>query len=315
MRVLATALLLVALWIIVSPARSTQFGPAKAGRASQAQAGNAAAQTQPGQGVSQTPPAQEVRRPRIVVELSDLLTHSPLVTCRAGDAGSAEGPRRLRVASWNIRAAQSAPVEMLAAEMRAMEADVFALQEVDVRTRRGDFVDQPGGLAAALGFQYVFAASIVWDEGHYGLAVISRWPLIKVQRHRLDSTPDAEPRIVLEVSICAGGRPLRMFNLHADRRTASRALGLAHLKRIVHGEIGSGILVIGDLNEYPDAPGVGSLIQAGLVDLSATSPNTMGGGRVDYLLVDERLARIASPARAWPTDKSDHHALLTDLEW
>jgi endonuclease/exonuclease/phosphatase family metal-dependent hydrolase len=312
MRVLATALLLVTLWIIASPARSTQSGQVKAGQdGAQAQA---VAQTQTGPDTSQTP-AQTVGRRRIVVELSDLLTHSPLVTCGSGEARSGDAPKRLRVASWNIRAAQSAPVEKLAAEMRAIEADVFALQEVDVRTRRGNFVDQPGELAAALGFQYVFAASIHWDEGHYGLAVVSRWPLIHVKRHRLDGTPEAEPRIVLEASVCAGGHPLRMFNLHADRRTESRALGLAHLKRIVQGEIGNGVLVIGDLNEYPDAPGVGSLIQAGLVDLSATSPNTVGVGRVDYLLVDERLARIASPARVWPTDKSDHHALLTDLEW
>jgi endonuclease/exonuclease/phosphatase family metal-dependent hydrolase len=308
MRVLATALLIVALWIIASPARAPQNSPAPSGPA---RAGDGVAQTTQ----QDTPPPPAVRRPRIVVELSELLTHSPLVTCRGNDAGSAEPPRRLRVASWNIRAAQTAPVEMLAAEMRAMQADLFALQEVDVRTRRGDFVDQPGELAAALDFQYVFAASIKWDEGHYGLAVISRWPLIQVQRHRLDSTPEAEPRIVLEVSVCAGGRPLRIFNLHADRRTESRALGLAHLKRIVQGEIGSGILVLGDLNEYPDAPGVGSLIEAGLVDLSATSPNTVGAGRVDYLLVDKQLARIASPARVWPTDKSDHHALFTELEW
>ena len=314
MRVLATALLLVALWIIVSPARSTQFGPAEPDAPHRLKPQTPPRRLNPDKALTDST-RQEVRRPRIVVELSDLLTHSPLVTCRSGDAGSAEGPRRLRVASWNIRAAQSAPVEMLAAEMRAMQADVFALQEVDVRTRRGDFVDQPGGLATALGFHYVFAASIEWDEGHYGLAVLSRWPLIKVQRHRVDSTPDAEPRIVLEVTICAEGRPLHMFNHHADRRTASRALGLAHLKRIVQGEIGSGILVLGDLNEYPDAPGVRSLIQAGLVDLSATSRQHVGGGRVDYLLVDERLARIASPARVWPTDKSDHHALLTDLEW
>jgi endonuclease/exonuclease/phosphatase family metal-dependent hydrolase len=205
---------------------------------------------------------------------------------------------------------------MLAAEMRAMEADVFALQEVDVRTRRGNFVDEPVELATALGFQYGFAASIKWDEGHYGLAVLSRWPLTNVRRHRLDSTPEAEPRIVLDVTLCAGGKSLRMFNLHADRRTASRALGLAHLKRIVHGDIGRGILVLGDLNEYPDAPGVRSLIDAGFVDLSAVNPqNTVGTGRVDYLLADSVLARRASATRVWPTDKSDHHALITDLEW
>jgi endonuclease/exonuclease/phosphatase family metal-dependent hydrolase len=242
-----------------------------------------------------------------------MLTHSPLVTCDSSARTTAT--TQLRIASWNIRAAQSAPVKMLADEMRAMQADIFALQEVDVSTRRGDYVDQPAELAVALGFQYVFAASIKWDEGHYGLAVVSRWPLVKAQRHRLDSTPEAEPRIVLDATVCAAGRPLRLFNLHADRRTASRALGLAHLKRIVQGEIGRGILVLGDLNEYADAPGVGSLIAAGLVDLSAASPNTTGAGRVDYLLVDEPLTRIASPARVWSTDKSDHHALLTDLRW
>jgi endonuclease/exonuclease/phosphatase family metal-dependent hydrolase len=288
MRVLATVLVIVTLAIGVSPAT---FG-------------------------QNAPPAQTRRRPRVVVELSELLTHSPLKSCRNSDARLAGAPRRLRVASWNIRAAQSAPVDKLASEMRAMGADIFALQEVDVGTRRGGFVDEPGALATALGFQYVFAASIKWDEGHYGLAVVSRWPLTTVKRHRLNSTPEAEPRIVLDVTVCAGGRSLRMFNLHADRRTASRALGLAHLKRIVQGEIGRGILVLGDLNEYPDAPGVRSLIDAGFVDLGDANPtNTVGTGRVDYLLADASLAGRASPARVWPTDKSDHHALLTDLEW
>jgi len=288
MRVLATVLLMVTLTIGVSPTTSGQ---------------NAL-------------PAQPPRRPPIVVELSDLLTHSPLRSCRNNDARPAGAPQRLRVASWNIRAAQSAPVDMLAAEMRAMQADIIALQEVDVRTRRGAFVDQPGELATALGFQYVFAASIKWDEGHYGLALVSRWPLTSVRRYRVDSTPDAEPRIVLDVTVCAVGRSLRLFNLHADRRTASRALGLAHLRRIVQGEIGRGILVLGDLNEYPDAPGVRSLIDAGFIDLSAATPtNTVETRRVDYLLADSMLARRASPARVWPTNKSDHHALLTDLEW
>jgi endonuclease/exonuclease/phosphatase family metal-dependent hydrolase len=287
MRVLATALLLVAMAISVSPARSRQDAP----------------------------PGQTVRRPRIVVELSELLTHSPLETCGPSSARTADGQTRVRLATWNIRAAQSAPVDVLAAEMRAMEADLFALQEVDVRTRRGAFVDQPEELARALGFHYVFAASIKWDEGHYGLAVLSRYPLTKVARHRVDSTPEAEPRIVLDVTVCAAGRPLHVLNHHADRRTASRALGFADVKRLVQNDLSHGVLLLGDLNEYPDAPGVRSLIDAGLVDLSAAASNTVGTGRVDYLLLDAPLARRASAAVVWPTDKSDHHALLADLAW
>lgn len=287
MRVIAAALLIVASALSVSLARSGQ----------------------------EALPPQTVRRPRIVTELSELLTHSPLAQCRKSDAGSSDGAKPLRIGTWNIRAAQSAPVDMLAAEIRAMQVDVLALQEVDVRTRRGGFVDEPAELATALGLNYVFAASIKWDEGHYGLAVLSRWPLVKVERHRLTGTPEAEPRIVLDVVVCAAGRPLRVLNLHADRRTESRALGFADLRQIVRDEVGRGILVLGDLNEYPDAPGVRSLIDAGFVDVSADSPFTVGTGRVDYLLADPALARIASTARVWTTDKSDHHAVLADLTW
>jgi endonuclease/exonuclease/phosphatase family metal-dependent hydrolase len=287
MRVMAAALLIVASGLSVSLARSRQ----------------------------EAPEPQTVRRPRIVTELSELLTHSPLEKCRKSDARKGDGAKPLRIGTWNIRAALSAPVDMLAAEIRAMQVDVLALQEVDVRTRRGGFVDEPVELATALGVNYVFAASIKWDEGHYGLAVLSRWPLVSVERHRLNSTPEAEPRIVLDVTVCAAGRPLHLLNTHADRRTASRALGFADLRQIAQGHFGRGILVLGDLNEYPDAPGVRSLIDGGFVDLSADSPPTVGTGRVDYLLADPPLAGAASTARVWTTDKSDHHAVLADLAW
>jgi endonuclease/exonuclease/phosphatase family metal-dependent hydrolase len=269
-------------------------------------------QSTPDRASVQTPP----RRPRIVVELSDLLTHSRLVGCPVGNARSADAPRQVRIATWNMRAAQDAPVEMLAAEIREMGADVIALQEVDVLTRRGSFVDEPTELAKALAFEYVFAASIKWDEGHYGLAVLSRWPLTKAQRHRVDSSPEAEPRIVLDVTLCIGGRPLRVLNHHADRRTASRALGFGSLRRIAQDDVGRGLLVLADLNEYPDAPGIRSLIDMGFIDLAAANPvNTVSTGRVDYLLADAPLAERASTARVWTTDKSDHHAVLADLEW
>jgi len=255
------------------------------------------------------------RRPRIVAELSEMLSHSPLGPCTTPIAATLS-PTRTRVASWNIQAARSASVESIAAEMRAIGADVFALQEVDVRTRRGGYVDEPGALAAALGFNYVFAASILWDEGHYGLALLSRWPLVDVRRHRISGADLGEPRIVLDATVCARGRPLRLLNHHADRRVAARALGFADLQQIARAALGRGILFIGDMNEYPDGPGVRGMIDAGLVDLGAGgNAHTTGSGRIDYLLADGPMARLASSVRVWPTDKSDHHAVVADLEW
>jgi endonuclease/exonuclease/phosphatase family metal-dependent hydrolase len=253
---------------------------------------------------------------RIPAEPSDLLTHSPLTACSTGGSPNVDAAKRSRIATWNIRAARAAAVDAIAAELQAMQADVIALQEVDVRTRRTGFIDEPAALATALGFHYVFAASIKYDEGDYGLAVLSRWPFAKVRRHRLDATAAAEPRIVLEVTVCARGRPLRLFNHHADGRVASRSAGFAELREIVQADLGHGMLLLGDFNERPDATGVRGLIDAGLVDLGAEHDvNTARSGRIDYLLADGPLARLTSTARVWPTDKSDHHAVLVELEW
>jgi endonuclease/exonuclease/phosphatase family metal-dependent hydrolase len=245
-----------------------------------------------------------------------MLTHSTLVPCTTGGVRSMKLRQALRVATWNIRAARSASLEEIAAELEAMQADIVALQEVDVRVRRTGFRDQPVVLAAALGFHHVFAATIGWDGGDYGLAVLSRWPLADVRRHRLEHTGAGEPRIVLEVTVCAGGRPLRLFNHHADVGARSRGAGLAVLRELVSPALGRGVLVLGDFNDGPDATGVRALIQAGLVDLGAErNVNTAASGRIDYLLVDTPLARMTSSTQVWTTGKSDHHALMADLDW
>jgi endonuclease/exonuclease/phosphatase family metal-dependent hydrolase len=264
----------------------------------------------PGQ---ESPAAGRASR-RIRAEPSDLLTHSGLAACPSQE--SPGGGSRWRMATWNIRAARSAPLSAIAAELRAMQADVVALQEVDVRTRRTGFVDEPVVLASTLGFHHAFAASIKWDEGDYGLAVLSRWPLAAVRRHRLDAPSGAEPRIVLEVTVCAGGRPLRLFNHHADGRRLSRESGFSLLRGLVQAHVGYGLLLAGDFNEPPDGPGVRGLVDAGLVDLDAeANSSTADGGRIDYLLADAPIARLASTPRVWRTDKSDHHAVLVDLAW
>src|SRR4051812_11266722 len=83
---------------------------------------------------------------------SELLTHSPFVGCVPAPRASANThiERHVRVVTWNIHAARSAPVEDIAAELRQMNADVAALQELDVGTRRTGFIEEPKALAVAL---------------------------------------------------------------------------------------------------------------------------------------------------------------------
>jgi endonuclease/exonuclease/phosphatase family metal-dependent hydrolase len=254
-------------------------------------------------------------RPRIVAELSNLLTHSPLQRCSA--SASAPHGRATRVVSWNIRAARNAPIDAIAAELHAMEPDIVALQEVDVRTRRGGFVEQPEALARSLGFHHAFAASIKWDGGDYGLALLSRWPLVEVRRHRVPATAAFEPRIVLEASVCpAGGRTVRIFNHHADIREGPRREGFARVRAILEPHIGRGMIVAGDFNEPIDAPGVQDLLSAGLVTSRNIETDSLPvDGLVDHLLVDGTVAPHLLRMRIWPTDKSDHPAVIAELDW
>jgi len=248
----------------------------------------------------------------VVAPLSNLLNHSRLGPCQ--DPSRTE--QRVRIATWNIKAARVASLEAVAAEMRAMAADVVAVQEVDVRTRRSGYVDQPAALAAALDFQYAFAASIRWDQGDYGLALLSKWPLVAVERRRVGATDRAEPRIVLDATICVAGRPLRILNHHADDEPAARAGGFADVRRILQTAAGRGVLMVGDMNEHADGPGLRTVRDSGLVDLGApTGMSTSDAGRVDYVFADGPIARHASGVRVWQTDKSDHHAVIADLRW
>jgi endonuclease/exonuclease/phosphatase family metal-dependent hydrolase len=267
----------------------------------------------------QAPPS----RRSIAPPLSDRLDHSPFTPCAKPPANHAHA----RIASWNIKAARAAPLDALISEMRAMQADIIALQEVDVQTRRSGNVDQPKAIAAALGFHYAFAASIEWDGGDYGLALLSKWPLVTVERHRVGPADLDEPRIVLDATIClrgadnghatgSAGRPLRLLNHHADDHQAVRALGFVDLTRITQTAIGRGLLMVGDMNEGAQGAGIRALGDIGLVDLGATAAvSTTASGRIDYAFADRPLSRQVSGVRVWPTHNSDHHAVLIDLDW
>ena len=195
-----------------------------------------------------------------------------------------------------------------------MKPDVVALQEVDVGVRRTGYFDQPRTLAAALGFHYVFAASIKYQEGNYGLAVLSRWPLAEVRRHRLDLAEGRERRIILDVTVCVDGRSLRLFDHHADTRPWARDAGLIELSKIVAPELGRGVVVLGDFNESSDGVGIRALTTAGLMDLveARSGPDL---SRIDYVFADMPLAAGATAARIWQTNKSDHNAVVVDLKW
>jgi endonuclease/exonuclease/phosphatase family metal-dependent hydrolase len=126
------------------------------------------------------------------------------------DAGS------LRVASYNIRAGLGS-LEALTEDLRLLEADVVALQEVERGVRRSREIDQARVLADALGFEHVFAGSFTLQTGEHGIAILSRFPLRDPRVIRLPQGDGRWPRSALTARIEADAGPFLMVCLHLTR--------------------------------------------------------------------------------------------------
>jgi endonuclease/exonuclease/phosphatase family metal-dependent hydrolase len=86
--------------------------------------------------------------------------------------------------------------------------------------------------------------------GEYGNALLTRLPILDVQRHNISVTW-REPRGALDVTLEAGGGPLRVLATHLGLGRYERRLQTLQLARLVDaGDPAVPCLVLGDLNEW-----------------------------------------------------------------
>jgi endonuclease/exonuclease/phosphatase family metal-dependent hydrolase len=241
---------------------------------------------------------------------ADYLALPRLTPCPSGEAV----PAALRLVTWNMKAARDAPLERIAQEIAAMNPDAIALQEVDVSVRRTGELDEPRRLGALLGYDYTFAAALYWDGGVYGLALLSRLPFARVERHRLDLTGSSEPRIALDVTLCHAGRRLRLIDVHADIEPDAATLQLTQAAELARPDAQGRVVLLGDFNQTPGEPGPAAALAVGLVDLFAGDERpTFSDRRLDHVFAGAELARAFTSRDVWQTDASDHAALVVDF--
>jgi endonuclease/exonuclease/phosphatase family metal-dependent hydrolase len=259
-------------------------------------------------------------------------------------AGSAADPGphgvQLRVATYNIHAGIGADGSLdlarTARTLRALRADVIGLQEVDRHwSTRSDWRDQAHDLGEALGMRVFFAPIYSLDpptagepRREYGLAVLSRLPLLDADNHEITrlSTQDPDPVPALapgfpEVVVRARGVPVHVYATHLDYRTDPeiRRRQVADTLRILGTDPpGSRQVLVGDLNAPPEAPELTPL-WADLTDMWSTLgdgpgftfPAPVPVRRIDYVSVSSAVSpvRVGVPA----SSASDHLPVVADL--
>lgn len=129
---------------------------------------------------------------------------------------SDETPSTIRIVSYNIHLGKRLQrvLELFRTHPELSRADVIALQEV-ARERQ---LSHARLLAERLGFDYVYLPGKRKGGREIGLALLSRYPLLDVERIVLPQQRRANdlPRIALGATVEIGTVHLRIYNLHVQ---------------------------------------------------------------------------------------------------
>ncbi len=268
--------------------------------------------------------------PLALVLLSGMLATGCSPTARPADTAPQAAqptPTMFRVMTYNIHHGEGTDgrfdLDRLADVIRTQDPVFVALQEVDQRTRRAHGYDQARALGSLTGMQSFYGRAMDYDEGGYGDAVLSKYPIVRSGVERLPHTDGYEPRVAVWVDANVPDIGMVRFasthwqhNLAADRIAQAEQVAAFFARR---GEQVPGIVIVaGDLNAEPGSAPMEvmfrSFTDAAAANPQPTFPSAESNVRIDYILI--RSGDPCRAERAWTLDEpvaSDHAPLVADL--
>lgn len=233
----------------------------------------------------------------------------------------------ITVATYNIHGCVGTDrrfdLPRVAEAIRALDADVIALQEVGDVRGRGPAGDYAAELAHRTGLEVIYQPTMLRGERAYGNAILTRFPVVGSRSYDL-SYGRREPRGCIRADLVVDGRRFHVFDVHLglsrreQRAQAGRLLGAD----IVRGAaIAWPIVVMGDFNFWFPGP-IARMVRRELTDVAAvlsaaqpSYPSRRPFLRLDRIYVDDawipldcRVVRTPLTERA-----SDHLPLVARL--
>lgn len=234
--------------------------------------------------------------------------------------------RNVRVMSYNVHVGigmdKRLDLRRVAEVIRRERPDLVGLQEIDRGTQRTNRVDQIAELARLTRMHYAFAPNLNFQGGWYGVAILSRFPILASEHARFLHRREAERRGYLRVEIEIGGRPLSFVTTHLDyQHDDNRLYETEQLLRAVAG-VAAPLVVAGDFNDEPAGQSYKLMLSrfadawaaSGAAGAGPTYPADAPRKRIDYIF--HAPAGRTRTRRAWVVESraSDHRALVAEIE-
>lgn len=241
---------------------------------------------------------------------------------------------KVRLATYNVHRCvgtdRKLDVERVAEVIAACNADIVALQELDVGRRRTGHVDQAHRLAELLRMKSHFHPAMYVEEERYGDAILTALPERLVRTGALPGLPrlrGLEPRGALWVAVdIGGGVELQVINTHlglVPREQQVQAAALIGEDWMASEAFTAPAVLLGDFNASPFSKTYRMLTavirdaQSGLSRApTATFPSGFPFMRIDHVFVAGAVTvtKVESPFDARARVASDHLPLVVDLE-
>lgn len=156
----------------------------------------------------------------------------------------------VRVATYNVHRAigmdgRIDPGRILGV-LREIDADVYALQEVEAHDEGADMLSW---LGRELGLHSVPGTTLKRGDGHFGNGLLSRCP-IRDKRLADLSWRGREPRGAIAIDIDCAGSVLRVVATHLGLRPAERRDQVQQLLHLFKERPHDRSVLVGDLNEW-----------------------------------------------------------------
>lgn len=199
--------------------------------------------------------------------------------------------------------------------------DLVALQEVDVNTERsGKGKNQAMELAQLTGMHFYFAKAIDHQGGDYGVAVLSKFPVLDSLHLPLPLPAEVkgEPRTVAAVKVrTPGGKEIWFASTHLDLKEETRLFQSdIIIKRL--GSLKAPVILAGDFNAVPASPVIARLdktfTRTCIDDCLPTSPHINPRRTIDFIMFS-RSGRIRATKTSVPNETyaSDHLPVVAEL--
>jgi len=251
-----------------------------------------------------------------------------LLACAVAQCAETTAPAVLRVMTYNMHVGQGTDgnfdLRRIADVITSASADIVALQEVDMRTRRSGGVDQLAELVHLTGMHGRFGKGREYQGGDYGQAILSRWPIGDFKVHPLPGPTVTDERIAMSARITPGGTlpPFLFVATHIHHQSEEfRVAQVQQLHRALaaEGESSTTAILVGDMNAEPGSKAMDLLLREwsdALPNGELTYPSKEPIKKIDWILLRRGSGWRVRAGKVIPEKvASDHRPVVAELEF